>query len=135
MQSINKTIEKWMKDCILLFLKKGDFGITNNYSGITLIAISAKIYNALLLSHIQPEIKKILRKNQNGFRRNCSTTSYSDNLLNYQRSMNLKATLLFIDFSKAFDSIHIGKMEQILLLYNLPKETYHYNHALQKQNL
>ena len=33
---------------------------------------------------------------------------------------NLQATLLF---TKAFDSIHRGKMEQILLAYGLPKET------------
>ena len=32
-------------------------------------------------------------------------------------------TLLFVDFSKAFDSIHKRKMEQILLVYGLPKET------------
>ena len=31
--------------------------------------------------------------------------------------------LLFVDFSKASDSIHRGKMEQILLAYGLPKET------------
>ena len=36
---------------------------------------------------------------------------------------NLQATLLFVDFTKAFDSIHRGKMEQILLTYGLPKET------------
>ena len=30
---------------------------------------------------------------------------------------------MFIEFSKAFDSILIGKMEQILLAYDLPKET------------
>ena len=30
--------------------------------------------------------------------------------------------LLFVDFSKAFDSIQKGKMEQILLAYGLPKE-------------
>ena len=28
-----------------------------------------------------------------------------------------------VDFTKAFDSIHRGKMEQILLAYSLPKET------------
>ena len=33
------------------------------------------------------------------------------------------ATLLFVDFTKAFDSIHRGKMKQILLAYGLPKET------------
>ena len=32
-------------------------------------------------------------------------------------------TLLFVDFTRAFDSIHRGKMEQILLAYGLPKET------------
>ena len=36
---------------------------------------------------------------------------------------NVKATLLYIDFSKAFDSIHKGKIEQILRAYGLPKET------------
>ena len=36
---------------------------------------------------------------------------------------NLHATLLFVDFTKGFDSIHRGKIEQILLAYGLPKET------------
>ena len=39
------------------------------------------------------------------------------------RAKILQATLLFVDFTKAFDSIHRGKMEQILLAYGLPKET------------
>ena len=30
---------------------------------------------------------------------------------------------LFVDFTKAFDSIHRGKMELILLAYGLPKKT------------
>ena len=36
---------------------------------------------------------------------------------------NLQATILIVDFTKAFDSIHRGKREQILLAYGLPKET------------
>ena len=36
---------------------------------------------------------------------------------------NLQVTLLFVDFTKAFESINRGKMEQILLAYGLPKET------------
>ena len=35
------------------------------------------------------------------------------------RAKNLEATILFIDFSKTSDSIHRGKMEQILLTYGL----------------
>ena len=36
---------------------------------------------------------------------------------------NLLAIILFVDFTNAFDSIHRGKMEQILLAFGIPKET------------
>ena len=36
---------------------------------------------------------------------------------------NLEATISFVDVVMAFNSIHRGKMEQILLAYSLPKET------------
>ena len=44
-------------------------------------------------------------------------------ILESVRAKNLQATLLFVDFTKAFDSIHRDKIEQILLAYGLPKET------------
>ena len=111
-----------MTGCILPFSKKGDHGLAKNYRGITLTSIAAKIYNALLRNRIEPKIDIILRKNQNGFRRNRSTTSQ---ILTIRRILegvrvkkNLQVTLLFVDFS-----IHRGKMEQILLAYGLSKET------------
>ena len=39
------------------------------------------------------------------------------------RAKNLQVTLIFVDFTKAFDFIHRGKMEHILLAYGIPKET------------
>ena len=68
-------IDTWMKGCILPFPKKGDLRLAKNYRGITLTSIAAKIYNALLRNCIEPKMDNILRKNQNGFRRNKSTTS------------------------------------------------------------
>ena len=114
------TIDRWTKGCILLFPKKGDLGLVKNYRGITLTSIVAKIYNALLCNHIEPKIENILRKNQNGFQRNQSTTSQIltiRQILEGVHAKNLEAKILFVDFSKAFDSIHRGKMEQILLAY------------------
>ena len=35
---------------------------------------------------------------------------------------SLQAIILFVDFTKAFDSIHRRKVEEILLAYRLPKE-------------
>ena len=119
-------INRWMKGCIHSFPKKGDLGLAKNYRGITLISIAAKIYNALQRNHIEPKIDIILMKNQNGFQRNKSTTSQ---ILTIRRILEgvwakkLQATILYVDFTKAFDSIHRGKMEQILQAYGVPKET------------
>ena len=44
-------------------------------------------------------------------------------LLGGEHAKNLQATILFVDFTKAFDSIHREKIKQILLVYGLPKET------------
>ena len=84
------------------------------------------MYNALLRNRTEPKIDNILRKKQNGFRRNRSTTLQIltiRRILEGVRAKNLQATLLFVNFTKAFDSIHSGKMEQIFLAYGLPKET------------
>ena len=93
---------------------------------LTLTSIAAMIYNALLHKRIEPKIEKILRMNKIGFRGNRSMTSQIltiRRILERVRAKNLKATILFVDFAKALDSIHRGKMGQILLAYSLPKET------------
>ena len=108
-------IDRCIKGCILPFPKKGDHGLAKNYRGITLTSIAAKIYNALLRNRIEPEIDNILTKNQNGFRRNKSTTSQILTIriiLECVRAKNLQAKKLFVDFTKAFDFIQRGKMEQ-----------------------
>ena len=95
-------IDRWMKGCILPFPKKGDLRLAKKYRGITLTSIAAKIYNALLRNRIEPKIDNILRKNQNGFRRNRSTTSQIltiRRILEGVRAKNQQATLLFVDFT------------------------------------
>ena len=119
-------LDWWTKGCNLLFSKKGYLGLSKKYRDITLTFIAAKIYNALLHNYIEPKIENILRKNQNSFRRNRSTTSQILTIRRFLegvRAKDLEATISFVDFAKAFDYIHRGKMEQILLAYGLPKET------------
>ena len=115
-----------IEESALPFPKKGDLGIAKNYRVILLTSIAAKIYNAPQRNHIEPKIEKILRKNQNGFRRNRSTASQILTIHRYLEGIcakNLDVTILFVDFSNAFDAIHRGKLEQILLSYGLSKET------------
>ena len=118
-------IQRWTEGTILPFPKKGDLGLPTNYRGITLMPIAAKIYNQLLLNRIRPQLESILRRNQNGFRQHRSTTGQIltiRRLIEEINKKNLKATMVFVDFSKAFDSIHRGKMEEILLAYGIPPE-------------
>ena len=68
-------IDRWTKGGILPFFKMGNLGIAKNYCGITPASIAVKIYNALLRNCLEPKIDKILRKNQNGYRRIRSTPS------------------------------------------------------------
>ncbi len=57
-------IDRWMKECILPFPKKGDLRLAKNYRGITLTSIVAKIYDAILRNCLKPKIDNILRKSK-----------------------------------------------------------------------
>ena len=96
--------------------KSGDLSKTDNYRGISLICIIAKIYNRMILNRIRSVIDLSLRINQNGF---CPKRTTVAQILALRKMIegvkgnNLKAVLTFIDFKKAFDSIHLSKMMQI----------------------
>ena len=111
-------------DVYFIFLKKVTFPSQKNYREITLTTIAAKIYNLMLLNRIIPKIYPILRKNQNGFRTIRSTTRQIltiRRILEGVKAKNLPLTLLFIDFSKAFDTIYRTKYERNT--FKVPEET------------
>ena len=79
----------------------------------------------MLLNRIRPHVDPLLRKNQNGFPTNRSTSGKIltvRRILDGVKSKNLPLTLLFIDFSKAFDSINRKEMNYILIKYEIPEE-------------
>ena len=116
--------EFWLRGGILPFPKKGNLGITANYRGITLTAVAGKVYNKMLLNRLKPHLDPLLRNNQNGFRSNRSTTAQILALRRIKegiKAKNLTAVMTFVDFSKAFDSIHRGKLMKILHAYGVPE--------------
>ena len=119
----NMKPDQWSEIDLLPIPKSGDLGETINYRGISLSSLVTKVVNKMILYRIQPKIDKHLRPNQNGFRPGRSTTAHIlalRRLIEGVKSHNKKAIILFVDFRKAFDSIHREMMMKILKAYDIP---------------
>ena len=117
--------EKWKTLIIVPVPKSGDLSKTDNYRGISLISLVMKMYNRLLLNRLRPVIDPLLRINQNGFRQKRTTVGQIlalRRLLEGVKDKNLSCIMTFIDFRKAFDSIHRGKLMNILRAYGIPEK-------------
>ena len=119
----NEKPQQWSDVDINPLPKSGDLSLTTNYRGIALSAVAAKMVNKMLLLRIQPKLDLHLRPNQNGFRPKRSTTAHIlalRRLIEGVKRNHLKAVIVFVDFSKAFDSVHRGVMLKILKAYGIP---------------
>ena len=79
----------------------------------------------MIMNRIRPYLDCHLIKNQNGFRSGRTTTSQIISLrklIEVVKEKNIEAILIFIDFKKAFDTVHRGKMLLILKAYGIPEE-------------
>ena len=118
-----KKPEQGSKSAIKPFPKTLTASLVSDHRGISLNTIASKLYNNMLLNRIQPHSDPLLSWTQCGFRKS-RWTLY--NILALRRIIeglkyqNLPLALLFIDFSKAFDSIHRERMFQILAAYCIP---------------
>ena len=115
----------WCKAANIPIPKKGDLINRQNYRGISLIPVAVKIYNKMLLNRLKPQLEKILRANQNGFRQRRSTTGQIlalRRIIEKVKINDIPAVLDFINFRKAFDSIHREKLFKILAPYGIPQQ-------------
>lgn len=90
--------------------KKGQITDINNYRPIALLPTSAKIFESAMVSRLYSFYEKfyILHKNQNGFRKNHSTTLAIYNYVKtiFEEINNKKyAVGLLLDMSKAYDRV------------------------------
>ena len=110
-------LTRWNKSLIVKLPKKSNLRECTNWRGITLFPVISKIFGRVLISRIKKGVDNILRKEQAGFRENRSTIDQIFTLRNISEKVNeWNATLYthFIDFEKAFDSIHCESLWNIM---------------------
>jgi sorting nexin-29 len=118
-----KLPDQWNEGIICPIFKKGDRLNCENYRPITLLNIAYKIYAILLNNRLAKIVGKQLSDAQMGFRPNRSTNDYIfviRQVFDKCHEFNIELPNIFIDYSRAFDSVYRNKIIECLLEYRVP---------------
>ncbi|CAF1430979.1 unnamed protein product [Didymodactylos carnosus] len=85
-----------------------------------LLSIPGKVLCGILADRIRPEIEKVLREEQAGFRPNRGCSDQIFTLRRIIEKSRYGIILNFIDFEKAFDSVPQEALWEILKSYGIP---------------
>ena len=118
--------QAWKDAIIVTIYKKGDRTDCGNYRGISLLSIAGKIFARILLNrlstHITPEV---VPETQCGFRGNRSTVDMIFCLRQLQEKcieQDRPLYMVFVYFSKTFDTVGRTGLWQLLRKYGCPEK-------------
>ena len=116
--------QEWKGASIITIYKKGDRTDCENYRGISLLSIAGKIFARILLNrlstHITPEV---VPETQCDVRGNRSTVDMTFCLRQLQEKcieQDRPLYVVFVDFSKAFDTVGRTGLRQLLKKHGCP---------------
>ena len=115
----------WTTGLIIKIPKKGDLSDCNNWRGITLLSLTGKIMSRIIHRRLSNALDGKLRTEQAGFRagRSCSDHIFTlRQILEQSQEFNAPVYANFVDFKKAFDSIHRDSLWKILTHYGVPEK-------------
>ena len=115
--------KEWTTGLIIKLPKKGDLSNCNNWRGITLLSLTSKIMSRIIHKRLSNALDETLRTEQAGFRkgRACSDHIFTlRQILEQSHEFNSPIYANFVDFRKAFDSIHRDSLYKILQHYGVP---------------
>jgi hypothetical protein len=93
---------------LTLLLKKGDHLNLDNYRPISLLNVDLKILSYVLARRLKSLLPKIINEDQTGYVKNRSigfNLRQIQDIIDYADLYKIKGAIIFIDFSKAFDSL------------------------------
>ena len=123
-----KVPDDWTKGVIVKIPKKGALNDCNNWRGITLLSVPSKILAKVIIRRMSDAVDNELRKEQAGFRkeRGCIDHIFAlRNIIEQCTEWQRKLFVNFVDFEKAFDSVHRDSLWNILRHYGIPSKLVH----------
>jgi hypothetical protein len=114
-----------LESFVVPLFKKGDSNNPGNYRGIYLLAMLVKVMNKMILLRLRRGIDPILDPAQNAYRpgRCCQQhVLAAAQLRAIARHHRIPLIFLFVDFSKAFDSLGRAALRRLLDFYNVPPD-------------
>ena len=119
-----KVPHDWRNGVIVKLPKKGSLSECNNWRGVTLLSIPGKVLSSVLLYRLRDAVDERLRENQAGFRKSrscCEQIFTIRNIIEQCVEFQQEVHINFVDFKKAFDSVHRDSLWKIVATYGIPE--------------
>ena len=116
--------EDWKIQEFVMLYKKGNSKDCGNYRTIALISHTSKVLLIIILNRMRKKVEEELSDVQAGYRSNRGTIDMLftlQNLIEKIRNTEEEAFIIFIDYSKAFDSVKHHRLFEIMLEMGFPK--------------
>ena len=116
---------EWKEGYLIKLPKKGDLSNCSNYRRITLLSIPGKVFYRILLNRMKDVVNPLLRDQQAGFRagRSCADQIATLRII-LEQSLEWNSPLYinFMDYIKAFDSVHRQSLWKLMRHYGIPEK-------------
>jgi hypothetical protein len=110
---------------VTIYKRKGDRAECGNHRGISLLAIAGKVLAKIILNRLKEITEEILPESQCGFRAGRSTCDMIFTLRQLQEKaieQHQPLYVVFVDFSKAFDTVDRDTLWKVLDVYGCPEK-------------
>jgi len=109
--------EEWKKSMVMPLPKKGDLTQCSNYRGIALLCVGYKVLSYFIAGRLAPLAHPTIGSYQGGFMPGRSTVdqiSVLRRILEHRYERGVNTYILFVDFAKAYGSVHRPSLYDIL---------------------
>lgn len=121
------TVPQDFRDALIvtIYKKKGDRAECGNHRGISLLAIAGKVLAKIMLNRLKIISEAVLPESQCGFRAGRSTADMIFTLRQLQEKaaeQHQSLYMVFVDFTKAFDTVDRPTLWKVLEIYGCPEK-------------